>query len=146
MKSIILRYGLLLALVLLVLFSLALAAGFLENPTLRVFNGVFHFGLIYMAVRKYRVAKGTDWNYASGTGVGVLAGMLGTLIFAIAVGLFLAARPEVLADIAANTHVAQYLNPLTAALVLCVEGFAVTVFSSYFSMRLVDADRSVAVA
>lgn len=144
MKSIPVRYGLRLALALLVLFSLAHLTGAIHHPSLRVFNGVFHLGLVYLAVRRFRQRRASAWNYASGVGVGVAAGMIGTVVFAAAVGLFLAVRPDVLAEIAANTRVAAYLNPVTAAAVMCVEGFAVTVFASYFSMRVVDAARAPA--
>ena len=139
MKSISFRYGLRLAVALCALFGLALATEFLHHPGLRVFNGVFHLGLVYLAIRRYRQLHPGAWNYASGTGVGVAAGMLGTVLFVIGVGIFLAVRPDVLADIASNVRLARYLNPVTAAAVLFVEGFAVTVFASYFSMRIVDA-------
>ena len=139
MKSISVRYGLRLTIALLLLFSLAQLTGLIHHPGLRVFNGVFHLGLVYLAIRRYRLLYPRDWNYATGVGVGVAAGMIGTVLFAAGVGLFLALRPDVLAEIAANTRLATYLNPVTAAAVLTVEGFAVTVFASYFSMRIVDA-------
>lgn len=139
MKSISIRYGLRLTVALFVLFALAQATDFIHHPGLRVFNGVFHLGLVFLAIRRYRQLHPGAWNYASGTGVGVAAGMIGTVLFAVGVGVFLAVRPDVMADIAANTRLARYLNPVTAAAVLFVEGFAVTVFASYFSMRIVDA-------
>ena len=146
MKSISVRYGLRLALALFALFSLAHLTSLIHHPGLRAFNGVFHLGLVYLAVRRYRQLHPRAWNYASGTGVGVAAGMIGTVVFAAGVGVFLGLRPDVMADIAAHTRLAEYLNPVTAAAVLTVEGFAVTVFASYFSMRLVDAGRAPAPA
>ena len=141
MRSISIRYGLRLMLALLALFLVAHLTGAVHHPGLRVLNGVFHLGIIYLAVRKYRIEYPREWNYASGVGTGVVAGMIGTILFAVAVGLFLAVRPDVMADIMVNTRLSAYLNPFTAAAVLTVEGFAVTVFASYFSMRFVDADR-----
>ena len=141
MRSISIRYGLRLTLALLVLFSLAHLTGAIHHPGLRFVNGFFHVGFIYLAIRKYRIEYPREWNYASGVGTGVVAGMIGTLLFAVAVGTFLGLRPDVMADIAAHTRVAQYLSPVTAAAVMVVEGFAVTAFASYFVMRLVDADR-----
>ena len=141
MKSISIRYGLRMGLALLVLFSVAHLAGAVENPSLRWLNGIVHIGFIYLALRKYRIEFGREWNYASGVGIGVLAGMIGTLLFAVAVGIFLGARPDVLAEIASHTRLGAYLNPVTAAAVMVVEGFAVTAFASYFCMRIVDSDR-----
>ena len=142
MRRISRHYSIRLALALLALFTLAHLTGAIHHPGLRVFNGVLHLGFVYLAVRKYRIEYPREWNYASGAGVGVVVGMAGTLLFVVAVGAFLGARPDVMADIAANTRLANYLNPFTAAAVLMVEGFAVSVFAAYFSMRVVDGDRA----
>ena len=146
MTALSLRYGLRLALALLALFSLAHLAGFHDNPGLRLLNGIVHVGFIYAVLRKYRIERPREWNYASGVGTGVAAGMIGTLLFVVAVGIFLAVRPDVLEAIVAGTRLGKYLTPFTAAAVLAVEGFAVTVFASYFCMRVVDADRGAASA
>ena len=142
MRRVTFKYGIQLFALLGALFTAALLAGFIEHTGLRVLNGIFHVGIVYLAVRSYRRRRPDRWNYLTGFGAGVAAGMFGTVLFCILVALVLAGNPELMDAVTAGTRVGNYLNPITAALVLALEGFLVTFFASYASMRVVDSDRS----
>ena len=142
MRRVTFKYGIQLFALLSALFAAAVMAGFIEHTGLRVLNGIFHVGIVYLAVRSYRRRRPGNWNYLTGFGAGVAAGTFGTVLFCALVAVVLAGSPDLMEAVTVGTRVGRYLNPITASLVLALEGFLVTFFSSYAAMRLVDGDRS----
>ena len=141
-NKIVLKYGLLLFVGLLSYFAIMQVFGLSQNYDFRVLNAIIQTTMIYLAVRKYAKEYRSDFNYLSGTLVGISTTVVGVLPFAIFQMINLVASPALLEHIQANAPVVgPYLSPFTAGLIVLVEGLAVGLVLSYLTMRIVDAQQ-----
>lgn len=140
MNPIALRYGSMMFLGLVAYFLLMSAFGLIENYYLRLFNGVIHLTFITLALKTYRQQKPNEWNYLSAVSAGVVTSVVGVVLFAIFQLIYLSLNPEFMAFLQENVEsVGQYLTPATSALIVLVEGLAVSVIGSYIIMRILNA-------
>ena len=111
-----------------------------DNYYYRVVNSVIHVIIISFAISKYKNSYPEDFNYISGVTTGVYTSLVGVLPFAAFILIFLIKSPDLMHAIELRSdNLAPYLSPYTAALVVLVEGIAVSVVGSYIIMRIVDS-------
>lgn len=142
MQKIAINYGLKMFAGFAGLFLLVHFLGMSENYNLRVLNGVIHIGLLYFAIREYRLTfPETHNNYMSGVGVGMFASMLGVVAFTVFMVIFLTfIDPGFFARLEAKSAFPDFVNQFTACLFIFVEGIAVSLIGSYLVTRVIDAN------
>ena len=78
----------------------------------------------------------------SGVTTGVLTSMAGVLPFTVFILVFLYKSPDLMEALTMKADsLGPYMNPWTAALVVLIEGIAVSLVGSYIIMRVVDSYR-----
>lgn len=80
-KKIHIRYGILVAIVLIFYFLFVRLFDLHENPWLRLLNGVIVAYGIYASIRLRRLLEGDKFNYYNGFRTGLYTGFLATLVF-----------------------------------------------------------------
>ncbi len=142
MKQIAFRYGLWMFFGLTGFFLLLHIFHLSENIYLRVFNGVIHLGLLWMALRAWtrRHHDGTS-DVTSGVVVGMFTSFIGVVPFAFFMAIFLEFNPDLLASIQHQTSVGEYLNPITSCFFIVVEAIVISLIGSYIILRILDAMR-----
>ncbi len=122
-----------------VFFLLMHLVGLSKNTNLRIFNGLIHISIIYLAIREYRKQfPESVSNYISGVAVGMWTSAIGVVGFAIFMALFFVLNPEFLNTVEGNIPIEQYLNPITGTLFILAEGVAISLIGSYLVTRIVD--------
>lgn len=139
MKKIALRYGLLLFIGLISFFLIMHLVGVSNQPELRVFNGIIHFSILFLAIRAYRKhqPKSVD-NYVSGVSTGMYTTLFGVGGFLIFMFLFFLMNPTFLQEMKSTLDISKYLNPFTAIVFILAEGLATGLIMSYIVTRWVD--------
>ncbi|MFN0176416.1 MAG: hypothetical protein ACKVU0_17375 [Saprospiraceae bacterium] len=142
MKQIAFRYGLWMFFSLTGFFLLMHILHLSENFYLRIFNGVIHLGLLWMALRAWTRGHhdGTS-DTASGVAVGMFTSFIGVVPFAFFMAIFLNFNPELLASIQRETPLGEYLNPITSCFFIVVEAIVMSLIGSYIMVRVLDAMR-----
>lgn len=138
MRSIAINYGLRMFAGFTTLFLIMHLAGLSQNPNLRVLNGFVHASLLYFAIKQYQHQERRAFNYLSGVAVGVYASMVGVFCFAIFQMIFLELNPSFMAILQQELTVGAFLNPITASIIIFVEGVAISVIASYVITRILD--------
>ena len=143
MKTIAVRYGLMMLAGFIIFFLFMHLLGLSTNFHLRVFNGVIHLGVIYLAIREFTSTSGTPRsNYLDEVAVGMYTSFFGVVGFTIFMTLFLSFNPYFLSEVqAAAPNIGEYLTPFTTSLYIFVEGIVVSLIGSYVIARVVDSFR-----
>lgn len=127
-SSVHIRYGVVIAVVLIAYFLVLSLFGLHENPWLRLFNGAIMAYGIYAVIRFRKLLEGDSFDYYKGFKSGIYAGFLATLIFVGFMALYMfhlnPGFPEKLMD---NWVKDYYQGPGILVFILVVEGFASTV-------------------
>lgn len=139
MKKIALKYGLWMFIGFTVFFLLMHILGLSKNHNLRVFNGIIHISMIYMAIRDFRSQnKSTVSNYVSGVAMGMYVSFIGVLTFALFQFFYLNIDEVFMQSLIADNSVGAYLTPFTASLFIFAEGIAISLIGSYILTRVID--------
>lgn len=143
MRKIAIRYGLWMFLGFTVFFFVMHFFGFSQRYDLRIFNGVIHLSLMYLAIREYRNSNEESVNnYVSGVAMGMYTSVIGVLPFTIVMFLYLVLNPDFMANVTDNADLQRFITPLTASLFIFTEGIAVSLIGSYIETRIIDASIS----
>ena len=138
------RYGILMTLALIGFFMLMTAFGLEHHLELRAFNIFILFSFVLMAVKAYRRRRNYRTPYFSGLGVGVLTTIIGTVLFAMFVLLYLTViSPEFMAQIKSQEPFGDFLTPLLVVLTIIIEGTASGILVSYALMQYFRPDHLV---
>lgn len=142
MNQIAFRYGLWMFFGLTAFFLLMHIFHLSENFYLRIFNGVIHLGLLWMALRAWNREhhEGTS-DVASGVVVGMFTSFVGVIPFAFFMAIFLEFNPDLLNSIKQQTPLSEYLNPITSCFFIVVEAIVISLIGSYIMVRVLDAIR-----
>jgi hypothetical protein len=139
MKSIALRHGVILFILLTTFFLLMALIGQSEKVWLRVFNGVIHMAVIFMAILNYRrKSEETLGNYLSGVAIGLYTSVVGAILFGVFMAIYLSFNTSLHSVLVETIPVKENLIPLAAALFIVVEGIATGLIGSYLLTRLVN--------
>ena len=127
-KRIHIRYGLIIAIVLIAYFLVVKLFGLHENPWLRLLNGVIVAYGIYASIRFRRLVEKENFNYYRGFKTGLYTGIIATLVFVFFMAVYMfhldPAFPEKILDSWMSDY---YQGPGILLFVLAVEGFASSV-------------------
>ncbi len=139
MKQPIIKYGVLLFIGLMAFFLLMRSIGYGDRYDFRVLNVIIQVALIYLSIRSYARTHPEDFDYLTGTMVGVFTTLVGVIPFALFHMINLTATPQIMTSIQETAPViGPYLNPFTAGLIILAEGTSVGIVLSYICMRIVD--------
>ncbi len=144
MKRIGLKYGAMMLGSFIGFFLIMYGLGQADSINLRIFNGVFHFGFLYLAIREYRKTyPNSVHNYVSGAVTGLYVSVPAVTLFTIFMAIFMAANSSFMDAVNARIpYDRMYINPLTASMFIFVEGTAIGLIGSYILSRIVDAQYS----
>ena len=142
MKQIALRYGGWMFLGFTAFFLIMHLLNWSQNYYLRIFNGVIHFGGLWLALRAW-LHENPDRHdeYPSGVALGLLTTLVAVVPFAVFMAIFLAYNPDFMVFIQHQTPLGQYFNPVTASALILMEGIAAGLIGSYIIMRIQEAMR-----
>ncbi|MFD0863494.1 DUF4199 domain-containing protein [Sungkyunkwania multivorans] len=130
------RFGMVIALLLIGYFLLVRLFGWHENPWLRLLNGlIVGFG-IYEAIRLRKLEKGKDFEYFDGFKTGIYTGFIATLIFVLFMGVYMFhLDPTFPETIMSGWMKGYFQGPGILIFILMVEGFASTIVLSLSFMQ-----------
>ncbi|AXT62187.1 DUF4199 domain-containing protein [Aquimarina sp. AD10] len=131
------KYGVLIALGLIIYFLILALIGVQTNPVFSLGNGfIVAYGL-YIAMKKYKKEKSSDFDYQKGFMAGLFTGFNATLIFTIFFAIYVtnintSFLPEMLANWSSHYHVGVGIVVFIAAIM----GFATTFVLTLSFMQL----------
>ncbi|GAA4116242.1 hypothetical protein GCM10022393_16760 [Aquimarina addita] len=131
------KYGVLMAIGLIIYFLILSLLGVHTNPIYSLGNGlIVAFGL-YRAIRDYKQEKGTSFEFQKGFMAGLFAGFNATLIFVIFFAIYvtnieIGFLPEMLANWSSHYHVGVGIVVFVSAIM----GFATTFVLTLSFMQL----------
>ncbi len=131
-----LRFGLVIALLLIGYFLLVKAFGWHENPWLRLVNGIIvGFGL-YEVIRIRKLEKGKDFEYFDGFKTGIYTGFVATIVFTFFMGIYMFHLNPTFPSVILDQWMSGYFQgPGILLFILALEGFASSVVLSLTFMQ-----------
>lgn len=138
-NKIVLKYGVWFFTGLVVYYFLMNFLGMSNRYDFRIFNGVIQIVVVYLAIRSYARTKPQEFDYLTGTLIGINTSIAGVVPFAIFQMVNLYLNTPLLEYIQHHAPVVgPYVNPFSGGLIVFMEGLAVGVIFSYICMRVVD--------
>jgi hypothetical protein len=117
-----LKAGLFIFLGLLAFFIIMKAVGLIHNLELRALNLLIMASGVYFAIKSIKKVN-SDFDYFKGIGTGVLAALSSSIGFAIFNVIYLLViDPAFMLEIKETEPFSNYLNPLSVAVVIFMEG------------------------
>lgn len=141
-KTIPVRNGLLMFAALVGFFLLMRALGFAGTHWLRALNVVFVFILIRNAISTYRQKSGGSYydDFADFFWIGVRTSLLGIGLFAAFVAIYLdQLDQQFMADLAVNDSFGGEITPVSAGVIIFVEGMASALICTFAYIQLVKS-------
>ena len=122
------RYGIIIAFVLIAYFLIVKLFGLHENSWLRLVNGAIVGYGVYAVIRYRKLLEKDKFQYYSGFKTGIYAGFLATLIFVAFMSVYMYHLDPTFAENVMQGWVSDYKQgPGILLFVMVVEGFASTV-------------------
>ncbi|MBC6410926.1 MAG: hypothetical protein GDA42_10815 [Ekhidna sp.] len=147
MKSIekhVFRHGLFTTVTLICYFLLMRLLGLAEITELRSLNALIMFSGIFLTIKKFRNEDfDTAFGYLPGIAVGFFTGIVTAVSFSLFIGVYIYYDPVFLAAIVADNPQKDFLNPMTAAMVIFIEAIASGFLFSYAAMQWLKEDKVV---
>jgi hypothetical protein len=107
-----------------------------EVIELRGFNFVFILGGILLVLRLYsKTVEEDKIDYFVGLKIGIRVTFTAVILFAIFMALYLVYDDHLMTVIKTSTGVGDYLNPLTVAGAICIEGLSSGVIITFIAMQ-----------
>ena len=139
MQSIAIRFGLKMYFALILLFLFVHFTGLSENYHLRYLNGIIHLIFLYRAISTYRKDEpASKGNYISGVALSMYMTMIGALLFAISIMIYLNLDSDFFYQLKDNFPYPQSFTPLSASIVILVEALAASIIGGYIVTRVID--------
>lgn len=140
----ILKQGSFITIGLIAFFVLMRLLGLAEITELRALNALIMFAGIFYSIKTFRDKDfKAGFNYLSGIATGFFTGMMTAVLFSIFVGIYVYLDPVFLGAIVADNPQKDFLNPLTAAMVILIEATASGFLFSYASMQYLKQDKTI---
>ena len=144
MKRLELTYGLYMLLGFVAFFFVMMGLGLYTNLNLRVLNILIHGTFAFLAMRAYRERNAEPFEFLATFAVGFRTAMLAVIGFAVFQFLYLQfLNPGFMDYVHQNAIMGHSLTPAFASFFLVIEGFGVSVFTSYVGMRYLSAKEMV---
>lgn len=127
-------------------FLLMKVLGLHQILSLRYLNLVFHFGIIYLAMRQYRAhIHSPGFSFLDTGMVGIRASVPAILLFAVFQFVYLRfLNPDFMQVVISNSPMGLFMSPAIVAVALAAEGLVATFFNSYVAMRLIAGQEKAA--
>lgn len=139
MRSIAIRYGLLMGLSFTIFFLLMHMLHLSENYNLRILNGVIHLAFLFIAIRAFmQQFPESAENYLAGVAQGMWTSAIGVASFAVFMFAFLETNPTFLKTLQQTLPMGQYVNSFTAGAAVLMEGLVASLIGSYIIVRILD--------
>ncbi len=141
MKSIEVRYGLLMFVGFTGFFLFMHLLNLSDNYFLRYFNAVIHGVVLWFALRAWATEQpGMVSNYPYGVAVGMVTSLAGLLPFTVFMAIFLGFSPDFMAHIQSQSPmgIGQYFTPVTASVFILMEGLIGALIGSYIMVRILE--------
>ncbi|MDX1629330.1 MAG: DUF4199 domain-containing protein [Fulvivirga sp.] len=133
------KHGVMIALGLLILFFLMRAFGLLYVVELRVLNLFVMVLGIYSAIKSFRKKVPEGFTYFRGMGVGILAGIIGSVLFALFVFFYVSfIDTGLMQSIIENEPMGRFMNPYIVSVIIAIEGIASALLVSFILMNYLD--------
>jgi len=124
------------------LFLIAHLLGLSTKYHLRILNGIIHLGFIYLALRQYRGAfPESNDNYLTGVAIGMYASAVGVSLFCVFMAIYLGIDEKFFTEIQSKVPMPEYFTPVSASILIFVEGIVVSLIGSYLIVRVMNANR-----
>lgn len=136
------KYGLLIGVALIAYFLLIRLIGLHDNHWLRVLNGVIVAYGIYAVIKKKKGLEKDNFEYFSGFGTGILAGVIATFIFVVFMGVYLFHIDPPFAELLMG-YLAGAGGPEILLLILAIEGVSSSVIFSLTFMQKFKVSRNI---
>ena len=162
MRSIALRYGLIMALGFIIYFLVMHLFDLSQFYYYRIYNAFIQLACIGVAMLAYKNMRPNEFGKLTGFSMGMITSIIGVSLFALFQFLFLVLSPDFITELkeamasisdgpeynraffsgppasksGITTTVASYLTPFTAAIIVALEGLAAGFIISYLMMRL----------
>lgn len=132
-----LRYGAYLAGGLIAYFLLMKLLGFERVMELRFLNLFILIGAVVSAIKFYKDNCSTLMTYFKGMGVGILTSMIGAVIFALFMGIYLGVFDQQFLQYIREewSSYATHINPFTLSFIIVLEGTISGFFTTFISMQ-----------
>jgi len=113
-----------------------------QNYHLRVLNGIFHLGFMYLAIVQYRRRHPESTaNHISGVAMGMFTSIIGIIPFVLFIMFYLMSDEAFMQHIQQSVGIGKYFTPFTTSLLILVEGVVISLVGSYVVTRFVDMKR-----
>ena len=133
------KYGLFTALGLILLFFIMKLIGVVHVIELRALNVFVLAAGVIMALRYFSKTKPESFTYLKGLGLGVLTGIIASVLFGIFVFIYTNfIDPAFMQAMIENEPFGQYLNPYIAGVAVTVEGIASGLIMAFITMNYMD--------
>lgn len=130
------RYGIIIAIVLIAYFLILRVFGLHENPWLRLLNGAIMAYGIYAVIRLKKLLQGDKFEYYSGFKTGIYTGFLATIIFVACMSVYMFHLDPGFPEKIMKGWMEDYnQGPGILVFILTVEGFASTVILTLTFMQ-----------
>ncbi len=136
------RYGLLIALGLIIFFFVMRIFGLLYIVELRAFNLIIVVFGILGALRTMMKRLPERFTYFQGMGTGILTGLIGSVVFAIFVFVYVSFLDAgLMQSITENEPMGRFMNPYIVSVIIAVEGIASSLLVAFILMNYLDPSK-----
>lgn len=142
--SIVIRFGLVTAVVLIAYFLLLALFNLHTNPVFSFFNAVITAFGIYEATRLYKLQKPDEFSYSEGFKAGMIAGSIATILFTLFFLIYSTEiNPDFLPTLLNAMNGSFNINEGLVTFIVAVMGFATTLVSTLTVMQLFKKSRNM---
>lgn len=134
-------YGTLIALGLIVYFTVMYAAGLLQVIELRLLNLLIMLAGVYFAMKQYTRTHNGHLNYFRGLAVGVATSAIGSATFSLFLFVFLRFNNGLMQYIIEHEPMGPYLNAYIASFMVLLEGIFSGLFITFVLLNWVHSDQ-----
>tara|TARA_R110002072_G_scaffold260911_2_gene419516 strand:- start:28 stop:480 length:453 start_codon:yes stop_codon:yes gene_type:complete len=142
--SLVIRFGLVTAAVLIAYFLLLALFNLHINPAFSFFNAVITAFGIYEATRLYKLQKPDDFSYGEGFKAGMVTGSIATVLFTVFFLIYSTEiNPDFLPTLLNSMNGSFNINEGLVTFIVAVMGFATTLVSTLTVMQLFKKSRNM---
>ncbi|OUR93184.1 DUF4199 domain-containing protein [Flavobacteriales bacterium 34_180_T64] len=142
--SVSLKFGLLIAFILIAYFLLLRIFNLHQNPLLRLFNGIVMAGGIYYAIKYFKNLLSDEFTYIDGFKTGLITGFIATLIFTVFMAIYMFHLDPKFTERLLGDWFSNYNNGAgMLVFIILIEGLASAVVLTLAFMQLFKKSRNI---
>ena len=138
------KYGMFTAIGLIALFFIMKLLGIVHVIELRALNFFVLATGVVMALKYFSKTKPESFTYLKGLGLGVLTGIIGSVLFGLFVFIYTNfLDPAFMQSIVENEPFGRYLNPYIVGVAVSIEGIASALILAFIVMNYMDTKEAM---